>query len=399
MRFPKLTISKKIVALVTIVALLASVAFFDSFVKKTHPKLAPTSALAVTTAPARVDTATQQVQFHYAIQSGDQMGFIAKASCSNAQRAGEFATANGITNPNWIIAGKDMLTVLPQGCAANFTPRRAIMTNRVRSATADSETHSEDEPPATIPVTLTTSAASTFAIQWQAPAYNHYWWPTFADLAQASDANMAATVNAQPLPVPVQTTAPAYYEETPAKGHSWYSIHIAPGRKLPLTGAWAAMLLNNQKPEAGKKSHLGSRTVAIVVSTSDDGVDIFTQVKTKDVSKLAKESLVFVDGSGTAFPISAEFVSNHGTVTAFGPVALPKANRANYRAVEQVFPLAQSPLARIAKFGIPLAASTATGFLAGGPVGVAVSDSIFFASATVHHFQSSAAKKLMEPQR
>jgi hypothetical protein len=269
------------------------------------------------------------------------------------------------------------------------------MVNRVRSAIADSETGSQDEPPTSnIPVALTTPA-STFAIQWHAPAYNSYWWPTFAELIQVSDANTAAVADVTALPA--QTTVPTTYEVAPAKGHAWYTIHIAPGGQIPVNGIWPALLVNNEKPQAGKKWHLKAKTAVIIVNSQDGGVDVFTQPKRN--SEPAKEALAFVDESGKPFFISGEFLTNHGNVVAFGPAALPKGARMDYRAVEQVFPLAQNPVTRIAKFGIPLAVSTATGFLAGGPMGVVVSDSIFATTVVIHRFQVSAAKKLVEPQQ
>jgi hypothetical protein len=406
MRFPKLSFNKRIVALVTIFAILASVVFTDWFVKKTHPKHAPTPALAVTTAPAHVDTAAQpQVQFHYSIQPGDRMWFIAKASCGNALRANEMATANQIPSPDWIVAGKDVLTVLPQGCAATFTPKRAVMANHARSAIADSETDSQDEPPATIPAVLPTPT-STFATQLHAPTYYAYALPNpFIGSARPNQA--IANNDGNGITASEEATADSVQTENPvqlptanvpaSKGYLWYVVHLAPanGRPMPTAGIWQALVVKNQSSKKQAKDRLEYRTGIVAVSNGD-GAEVFVQLKHAPTEK---DALVFLDRSGQRFRLRGQYLVANGKTTEFAPAALPRIAPADYAAIEKAFPVSKNGFRKILAIGAPLAINTALGFAAGGPVGVAISDGIYATTAIIHHQRVVAAERFAETQQ
>ncbi len=333
---------------------------------------ASASAPAVHAAAAHVDTSTQK--FHDPIQSGDRMWFIAKASCGNALRYRDFAAVNGISNPNWIIAGKDVLTVLPKGCKATFTPERAA-TKKHRSTV-------NPHPPIlainqSVPLELI-------------PAIS----PVLIPLEPLTAMPLAATEQ----PAASSVSAPAQMATAKAmKGYLWYVIHMEPlnGRPLPTPGIWTADLVKNEDPKGGKKYHLRIRT-GVVVAQHGEGVNVFAQLKHAPTEK---DMLLFVDGSGQPFRLRGQYMMANGTTTEFAPVELAPFPRAEYALAEKAFPVTEGGFRRILRVGFPFATSTAIGFAVGGPIGAVVNDGIYAGTAFIAHKKSEAATKLAEAQQ
>ncbi len=399
-KFPKLNLGRKeIVAVATIFAILLSVVFADWFVK-THRRPASTLASAAHTAPAHVDNPQPQVQqFRYAIQPGDRMWFLAKASCGNALKYREMATANGIPNPNWIVARRDVLTVLPKGCTAVFTPKRAVVANHARSAIADSETGpAHDEPPAS-PAEL--SSAPTQAIPWHAPAFDPSLWSNpFDELAQQPQhltygPERDAVSDTEAVPLQANTSDVPTVAIPAPKGRMWYVIHLnsVSGRPMPIHGIWQALVVKNRtKPRA--KDILKYRT-GVVVIQHPHGADVFAQFKR---APSEKDVLLFMDGNGQRFRLRGQYMVANGSRTEFGPAALPRITRADYAVIEKVFPVTEGRLKRVLVIGAPIAINTAVGFAAGGPIGVAITDGIYGVTSIIHHQQRQAAQRLAEAQ-
>jgi len=400
MKFPKLNLVGKIVTPVTIFALLLTVIFADWFVEPSHRKLASTSAPAAPkTTEQHVDTPAPQAQLHYVIQSGrdNWLSSLAKIWCGNALKYRELANANGISNPNWVIAGKDMISVLPQGCTATFMPKRAVMRNRVRSATADSETDASDEAHSTTTVP---------AIQWHAPAFKNYSWPTLAEFTQQEQAttNSAENDSAESAQVtnPAQTgTTDAHAQfagNVPApKGHVWYLVHLRSGgnRPMPVQGVWQALTVKNKELKPGAKYTLEYRTGVIAVPDGN-GADVFVELKHAPTEK---DAVLFLDGNGQRFRLRGQYMLENGNTTEFAPAALPHVVPTDFMMVEKVFPVTESGLKKILRIGMPLAINTAIGFASGGPIGVVITDGMYEGLSFVHHKQTQAAERFAEAQQ
>lgn len=401
MRFLKLSSIEKFVTPVTIFALLLTTIFADFMLARhREPASAPTSA--ASKAPEHVDTpevSTQVQQFRYEIQLDDELGFIAKASCGNASRAKEMASLNNIPNPNWIIAGKDVLSVLPQGCIAVFTPRRAVRANYARSATDSEKSSSDDEAhPA-----MTTSDD---AIQWHAPAFRNYSWPTLTDFTKLDQATANSPENDGGKSVqvtnPAQTgtmVAPAQLTgNVPApKGRVWYVVHLNSdgNRPMPIQGVWQALVVKNKELKSGAKYTLNYRT-GVVAVPNGNGADVFVQLKHRPTEK---DAILFLDGNGQRFRLRGQYMLENGNATEFAPAALPHVVPSDYVMVEKVFPVTESGFKKALKIGVPLAINTAIGFATGGPIGVVITDGMYEGMSFVHHKQAQAAERFAEAQQ
>jgi len=398
-----LKLHKRSVTLVLIFAILVSAFYFTPKKAKQLPKPASAATPVVKTA-ARTETATAATttETDYIVQPGDRMWFISKASCSDASRAKEISDMNGITNPDWIIAGKDVLRVLPKGCAATFLPRRVVMANRIRSATAPTADEDADvAPAATQPTSDTTSETPQVpSVIGSMPAFNASAFPEFVALQQQF--TLSATNNDVSTP-PTQatqdntTSAPIANSVAAAKGRVWYEINVPFMVDTPTiqTGSFPAFLVVNQKPknETARPKWSVKMLTGVIVTKDEDGTrHIFAELQKAPSDKFA---ITFVDSDAQPFV----FATTKGAVVEFGPEALPSAKEMDYTVLKQVFPQQGNGFKKTMRILIPLGVSTGIGFASGGPVGAAISDGFYVASAILHHYEISLAKKAAESEQ
>jgi hypothetical protein len=376
------------VAAALIFAILLPMLYFGPrLIKPKTSKPASVTAPIIRTAPQ-----TDITKLNYAIQNGDRLWLISKASCGNASMSDKIAAMNGIKDPHWIYPGKDFITTLPEGCTTTFTPRRIVMANRIRSATAETADEDADTTPSTTP---SAPIASAYAIQWPAPVLNANSLPnpfaTPRNIAETTnDATALVTPTAQDNPS--SAAAPPVTNVEASKGFVWYEIQIAPTNlpaKLDVqTGTFPAFLVKNQKPKTKAtrpKWSLKLRTGIIVTRSNDGTTNLFVETKNTPSKDLA---VAFVDGDGQPFV----FHFTNGQIVEFAPSALPSAKETDYTVLEHVFPLQKNRIRTAIRALAPLSIATGIGFVSGGPLGVIVSDGFYAASATLHHFAAASTK-------